>query len=290
MAEQAYLASMDNHTTATNGTNGQSSSAPPTSELHDYSLPTTRLRTKLNEKEIGKIPLVLCACGSFSPITYLHLRMFEMARDWVKQHTKYTVIGGYLSPVGDAYKKKGLAPAYDRVQMCDLAVGTVDPKEAFLMVDTWEAKQTEYQPTAGVLDHFDYEINTRLGGIDDGTGTGNKIKAKVALLGGADLVETFSQPGVWAHKDLAHILLDYGAFIIERAGTDLNDALSRLESEWKENIWVIHQQIRNDVSSTKIRTFLKEQWSIRYLVPEPVISYIDQHHLYVDGEGTVKDG
>jgi hypothetical protein len=30
------------------------------------------------------------------------------------------------------------------------------------------------------------------------------------------------------------------------------------------------QQIRNDVSSTKIRAFLGEDMSIRYLVPEPV--------------------
>lgn len=45
-----------------------------------------------------------------------------------------------------------------------------------------------------------------MGGIDDGTG--KKVPAKVALLGGADLVETFVQPGVWAPEDLTHILVD----------------------------------------------------------------------------------
>jgi nicotinamide mononucleotide adenylyltransferase len=45
-----------------------------------------------------------------------------------------------------------------------------------------------------------------MGGIDDGTG--KKVPAKIALLGGADLVETFVQPGVWAQADLNHILVD----------------------------------------------------------------------------------
>jgi len=134
------------------------------------------------------------------------------------------------------------------------------------------------------LDHIAYEINERLGGIDDGTGT--KVPAKIALLGGADLVETFCQPGVWDPKDLTHILCDFGAFIIERAGTDMKDVMTRLEPRWRENIHVIHQTIQNDVSSTKIRTFLRKDMSIRYLVPESVIGYIEKNHLYINGEGT----
>ncbi|KIW08643.1 nicotinate (nicotinamide) nucleotide adenylyltransferase [Verruconis gallopava] len=253
-------------------------------ELKDYALPTSRLTMKLGEKDRGRTPLVLCACGSFSPITYLHLRMFEMAKDWARLNTNYVVVGGYLSPVGDAYKKKGLAPAEDRIKMCELAVGMGQEQgSAFIMVDTWEPLQSEYQPTAKVLDHFRYEINERLGGIDDGTG--NKIPAKIALLGGADLVETFVSPGVWAEADLDHILCDFGAFVIERAGTDLDDVLSKLKPKWRDNIKVIHQQIRNDVSSTKIRTFLRKDMSIRFLVPDPVIKYIEKKQLYINGEG-----
>jgi hypothetical protein len=51
-----------------------------------------------------------------------------------------------LSPVGDAYKKKGLAPAADRVQMCELAVTAASHHEkesSFIMVDTWEALQVD---------------------------------------------------------------------------------------------------------------------------------------------------
>ena len=38
--------------------------------------------------------------------------------------------------------------------------------------------------------------------------------------------------------------------------------------------------MQNDVSSTKIRLFLRRDMSIRYLVPEPVVQYIEANTLY----------
>jgi nicotinamide mononucleotide adenylyltransferase len=89
--------------------------------------------------------------------------------------------------------------------MCQLAV---DQTSNWLMVDTWEPMQKEYQPTAVVLDHFDYEINVVREGIDAGNGTRKPVR--VALLAGADLIHTMSTPGVWSEKDLDHILGKYG--------------------------------------------------------------------------------
>lgn len=71
--------------------------------------------------------------------------------------------------------------------------------------------------------------------------------------------------------------------IVERSGTDMEEALASLK-QWEDNIFVIHQMVQNDVSSTKIRLFLKRDMSIQYLIPEPVIRYIDQHRLYVDDD------
>jgi nicotinamide mononucleotide adenylyltransferase len=79
----------------------------------NYSFPRHRLR--LSQTDPSKTPLVLVACGSFSPITYLHLRMFEMAADYVKfNKTEFELMGGYLSPVSDLYKKAGLASSQHR--------------------------------------------------------------------------------------------------------------------------------------------------------------------------------
>ena len=71
------------------------------------------------------------------------------------------------------------------------------------------------------------------------------------------------------------------SFIVERSGTDIDEALATLQP-WKDNIYVIQQLIQNDVSSTKIRLFLRREMSVRYLIPVPVIHYIEQHHLYED--------
>jgi nicotinamide mononucleotide adenylyltransferase len=80
--------------------------------LATYNFPTHRLKRRMIDP--SKTPLVLVACGSFSPITYLHLRMFEMAADFAKFNTEFEVMGGYLSPVSDAYKKAGLASSQHR--------------------------------------------------------------------------------------------------------------------------------------------------------------------------------
>lgn len=102
---------------------------------------------------------------------------------------------------------------------------------------------------------------------------------------------------------------------MERIGTDIEDAIANLQP-YKENIYVIQQLIQNDVSSTKIRLFLRREMSIQYLsksfsiillhslylsgdvrrltsiqVPAPVIEYIEQNELYLDesvGDGKGK--
>lgn len=237
-----------------------------------YSFPDYRLKRKMEEP--SKTPLLLVACGSFSPITFLHLRMFVMAADYVKHNTQFELIGGYLSPVSDAYKKQGLAAAEHRVNMCKLAI---DKASKRLMVDTWEAESTEYKPTAEVLDHFDHEINVVGKGVE--AENGQRKQVRIALLAGADLIQTMSQPGVWAEEDLEHILGKYGSFIVERSGTDIDEALASLQS-YRDNIYVIQQLIQNDVSSTKIRLFLKRGMSVQYLIPAPVVEYIEQNHLF----------
>ncbi|KAK3998318.1 Nicotinamide/nicotinic acid mononucleotide adenylyltransferase 1 [Cladorrhinum sp. PSN332] len=261
--------------TSPRGTPVAASGPPPT-----YRFPHGKLKRR--QTQPGKTPLVLVACGSFSPITFLHLRMFEMASDFVRFNTDFEVCAGYLSPVSDAYKKVGLAAGHHRVDMCSRAI----EQSPWLMVDPFETVncnekgEPTYVPTAKVLRHFDHEINTVLGGIE---GTDGKLrKAKIALLAGADLVMSMGEPGLWSPIDLDVILGSYGAFIIERSGTDIDEALSTLR-QYENNIWVISQVIQNDISSTKVRLFLKKDLSVRYLIPDPVVEYIDEHHLFQEG-------
>ncbi|KAJ3800116.1 hypothetical protein GGU11DRAFT_440543 [Lentinula aff. detonsa] len=240
----------------------------------NYSFPHDRLVRVMRDP--SKIPVVLVACGSFSPVTYLHLRMFEMAKDYVRQNTNFEIVGGYLSPVSDMYKKAGLLSANHRVEMCTIAAD--DISTPWLMVDPWEAFQS-YQRTAVVLDHFDHELNVVLGGVQ--TEDGQHRNVQVMLLAGSDLISTMSEPGVWSHEDLDHILGRYGCFIIERGGTDVDQAIDSL-ARWRHNIHIISQLIQNDVSSTKVRLFLRRGLSVRYLLPSRVVDYIDENNLYLD--------
>jgi len=43
---------------------------------------------------------------------------------------------------------------------------------------------------------------------------------------------------------------------------------------------VVKQLIYNDISSTKVRLFVKRGMSIKYLLPNSVIQYIYDHKLY----------
>ena len=59
-------------------------------------------------------------------------------------------------------------------------------------------------------------------------------------------------PALIRFVQLEHILGRYGCFIVERAGTPMDQATDTL-ARWRDNIYLIPQLIQNDVSSTKVR-------------------------------------
>ncbi|CAK9781713.1 unnamed protein product [Cutaneotrichosporon oleaginosum] len=239
-----------------------------------YRFPRHRLKSRM--KDETKIPLVIVACGSFSPPTYLHLRMFEMAKDEIVESGTYEIMAGYYSPVSSYYKKAGLAPAIHRVRMCELAV---EHTSTWLMVDPWEAGQPEYQRTAVVLEHFEEMLNGN-GGVH--MADGSRRRYKIMLLAGGDLIESFGEPGVWSEPDLHIILGRFGCLIVERAGSDVWAFLLSHDILYhhRRNVIVIKQLIYNDISSTKVRLFVRRGMSIKYLLPNSVIQYIHEHKLY----------
>lgn len=48
----------------------------------------------------------------------------------------------------------------------------------------------------------------------------------------------------------------------------------------------VEQTVRNDVSSTKVRLFIRKGMSVKYLIPTVVIRYINRHGLYVTRANT----
>jgi len=179
------------------------------------------------------------------------------------------VVGGYYSPVGDAYKKKGLAPAPDRLAMCKLAVASSN----WLMVDDWECSKAEYQWTVVVLNYFHEALNKL-------AKYGKPVR--VMLLCGADLLESFNTPGVWSDEDIKAIVGTYGVACIDRLGSSTQTTISNNDIlfQHQKNIHVIPQYVPNDISSTRIRQFISRGLSIKYLVPDAFFTYIADKGLW----------
>ncbi|XP_028369034.1 nicotinamide/nicotinic acid mononucleotide adenylyltransferase 1 [Phyllostomus discolor] len=251
----------------------------------------------------GKTEVVLLACGSFNPVTNMHLRLFELARDYMNGTGKYRVVKGIISPVGDAYKKKGLISAHHRVIMAELAT----KNSSWVEVDSWESLQKEWTETEKVLRHHQEKLEA--GGCDRQQDSpvlerpGRKRKwaeqrsevsqkksleprtkgvPEVKLLCGADILESFGVPNLWKSEDIAKIVGVYGLVCVTRVGNDAQKFIYESDVLWKHraNIHLVNEWITNDISSTKIRRALRRGQSIRYLVPDLVGEYIEKHSLY----------
>jgi len=253
-------------------------SAPDFSRAHSERLRELACKTeetlplpthKLLPLSDGLDGVVLVACGSFSPITYLHLRMMEQARDACVS-AGMRVAGGFYSPVTDAYKKKGLASSSHRVAMCELAVKSSD----WLMIDRWESQQSEYQTSVVVLDHFERCLNKNK---KQGDGS-----YRVRLVCGADLLESFNTPGVWAAEDIHDILTRFGLCVIERAGVDARTIVFNNDIMYnnQKHVLIVSQWVPNEISSTRVRQLVSRGLSIKYLTNDDVVLYIAANHLY----------
>ncbi|NWU30524.1 NMNA1 adenylyltransferase, partial [Dyaphorophyia castanea] len=251
-----------------------------------------------------KTEVVLLACGSFNPITNMHLRLFELAKDYLHETGKYKVIKGIISPVGDAYQKKGLISAHHRVTMAKLATKNSD----WVEVDDWESCQSEWLETLKVLRYhhqklLSADVTNSLQDAVPVTKLGRKRKQEpnrhepvkkksqspavksvpqVKLLCGSDVLESFGIPNLWKLEDITEIVEKHGLVCISRAGSNVPKFIYESDILWrhKNNIHLVEEWITNDISSTKIRRALRRGQSIRYLVPDVVGAYIEKHQLY----------
>ncbi|XP_024960028.1 nicotinamide/nicotinic acid mononucleotide adenylyltransferase isoform X2 [Cynara cardunculus var. scolymus] len=201
----------------------------------------------------------------------MHLRLFELARDALNSRG-FHVVGGYMSPVNDAYQKKGLIPAEHRIAMCQLACKSSE----LIMVDTWEAKQSSFQRSLTVL--------SRIRSFFCDNGLIPSASLKVMLVCGSDLLESFGIPGAWIPEQVRSICRDYGIVCIRREGQDIKKIISRddILTEYKSNIEVVDELVPNRISSTLIRDCISRGLSVKYLTSDDVIDYIKRHQLYTN--------
>ena len=235
----------------------------------------------MNKEQLKGRTFVIVQGGSFNPPHYLHMRLFEMARDYVTKNGG-EVYQGVMSPVGDTYSASGRMPdskkivtATDRIALCEASTADSD----WIVTDPWESEQSSYVPTIKLLDHVrdKYAEDAKKRGITD--------PAKVPrplFLSGADLLASMNKPKSWEPIELKIIIKDYGMLCIERGGLDSSEFFKpgcQLE-EYKDNVMFIEQDVQNNISSTLVRKFIAEGKSIKYLISDKCIEYIKEHELY----------
>ncbi|XP_076986373.1 nicotinamide/nicotinic acid mononucleotide adenylyltransferase 3 [Tamandua tetradactyla] len=241
----------------------------------------------------SRIPVVLLACGSFNPITNMHLRLFEVAREHLHQTGLYQVIGGIVSPVNDGYGKKDLAAARHRVAMARLALQTSD----WIRVDAWESEQVQWTETVKVLRHHHGELlrarpQADTPGPSRAPSPASAGAPELKLLCGADVLKTFQTPGLWQAAHVQEIVERFGLVCVGRAGHDPEGciAASPVLRRFRHNIHVARAPLHSEGSATAARRALRQGCCVRELLPDAVVAYIRAHQLYAGDDPGQRTG
>lgn len=135
----------------------------------------------------------------------------ELARDHFNETESHQVVGGILSPVHDSYRKKDLISSRFRIQMAKIALKNSD----WIRLSDWECQQEDWTRTRLTLQYHQNYVNSysHLSIMDNNVndlipsflpGNMKEIAGdiKLKLLCGADLLESFSVPGLWKNEDV----------------------------------------------------------------------------------------
>ncbi|MFH4976409.1 hypothetical protein AB6A40_003118 [Gnathostoma spinigerum] len=225
----------------------------------------------------GRI-VALLACGSYNPPTFMHLRMFERARDFLQLHHGCKVIEGIMSPVSDFFAKPDLLSASHRMKMAELAVRSSD----WIRADAWECSQKQWTRTLAVLKHFKKLLNEKHRNL------GN---VHLMLLCGGDIVDSFTRitpsgKNLWEPSDIAEIVRDFGLVILARTNSHPHETLKKLPflEGPLTNVYCYEDEVMpNNLSSTRLRTALRNGESIKYCTEDAVVDYILSNKLYFGG-------
>jgi nicotinate-nucleotide adenylyltransferase len=207
--------------------------------------------------------------GTFDPVHFGHLRAATEAVEALGLQ-ELTML-----PAGNPpHRGATFASAADRLAMLKLAVSNA-PR---LRVDDREVRREGYSYMVDTLSEFRAEI-----GPDQ----------PLALLLGQDAVNGLDSWHEWQRLfELAHIIIMrrpesrevYSGELFERIQPGLTSDLSELAQHAFGCVMSL-EVTQLDISSTDIRNRLEQKKSCRYLLPDPVIDYINRSALYLAGTG-----
>ena len=184
--------------------------------------------------------------GSFDPVHNAHLRMAETA---LKEFSldKIIFVPAYVPP----HKNKLVASEKDRYNMLFNVTKDIEKYE----IDTYEIDSQKVVYSYQMLDYIKSKNSS------------DTIK----MIIGAD---SFNQLLSW--KNSEYIVKKYGFIVFPRPNVETD-----LKSPYYKYC-LFSKQVMEDISSTQIRQYLKDNKDISVLVPQQVADYIKINGLYSD--------
>uniref|UniRef100_A0A452S9W0 Nicotinamide/nicotinic acid mononucleotide adenylyltransferase 3 n=1 Tax=Ursus americanus TaxID=9643 RepID=A0A452S9W0_URSAM len=119
---------------------------------------------------------------------------------------------------------------------------------------------------------------------------------ELKLLCGADVLKTFQTPNLWKDAHIQEIVEKFGVVCVSRMGHNPKEYISGspILHRYRHNIHLAREPVQNELSSTYVRRALSQGHSVKYLLPDAVITYIKDHNLYTrdgscKGSGTQRN-
>ena len=202
--------------------------------------------------------------GTFNPPHIGHLRLAEETAG-AYNLDKIIFVPCHQPPHKD---KTNMPPAQDRLNMTVLACSGNSKFE----VSDIELKFPEPSYTVNTLKYFKSDSSD-----------------EIYFIMGSD---SLSEIGAWRDYETLFSLANF--IIVTRPGTSFAQAWGKIPLELGKEFYSDQNQFFHTsghiticshikglaISSTKIRTLLKNSLSPRYLTPDPVLDYIRKHDLY----------
>ncbi|CAH6777860.1 Nmnat3 [Phodopus roborovskii] len=166
--------------------------------------------------------------------------------------------------------------------MARLALHTSD----WIRVDPWESEQAQWTETVKVLRHHHSQLLKSSSQVEDPdpskTPSASAALPELKLLCGADVLKTFQTPNLWKDEHIQEIVEKFGLVCVSRSGHDPKGYIldSPILRQFQHNIHLAREPIQNEISATYIRKALGQGQSVKYLLPDAVITYIRDHGLY----------
>lgn len=182
--------------------------------------------------------------GSFNPIHIGHL----IIANYMANFSGLSEVWLVVSPHNPLKQKAGLANMYDRLEMARLATENAPQ----IKVSDLEFKLPQPSYTVDTLAHLRERYPNK----------------EFVLIMGADNLVSLKK---WKNYEI--LLKDYHIYVYPRPGADI--------SEWQNHPSITFTDTPEmEISSTFIRSAIKENKNVQFFTPDKVLEFIEQKNMY----------